>query len=106
VREDAGLPAQLDGLRVRGVEPRLVQADVGADLPGEQRMLVGRVVADEQHRRRAEDVAHRRRRAVLPVQCGGQSREVGGAVVVDVVGAEHHARELLQQVGFFVRGPR
>ena len=34
----------------------------------------------------------------------GESREVGGAMMVNVVGAQHQARELLQQVVLFVAG--
>ena len=40
----------------------------------------------------------------LSRQRRGESREVGGAVMVDVVGLQHHARELLQQVILFVGG--
>ncbi len=41
-------------------------------------------------------------RPVVPDECLREGYIIGGAVVVDVVGAEHRARELLQQVGLFV----
>ena len=43
-------------------------------------------------------------RPACALEGGGEGWVVGGAVVVDVVGAEDGARELLQQVGFFVGG--
>ena len=35
-----------------------------------------------------------------------QSREVGRTMMIDIVGAKHYARELLQQIIFFVGGTR
>ena len=35
-----------------------------------------------------------------------QSREVGRSMMVNIVGAKHYARELLQQIIFFVGGAR
>src|ERR1019366_1809381 len=81
-----------------------VQANVGAGLPSQQRMLLRRVVAGQQDRRRIGDVAHRSRGIRLSSQRRGESREVGCAMVVDVVGSQYQARELLQQVVLFVRG--
>jgi hypothetical protein len=83
--------------RIRDVELGAMQADVGANLPGQQRMLLGGIVADQQDRGRVK--TSRIERCVF---CGRPAprrrRVIGGAVVVDVVGAEHGARELLQQV--------
>ena len=104
LREGRRLAAQLDRIRIRHVELGAMQANVAANLPGQQRMLVGRIVADQQDRRRVGDVAHRSRCVWLARQRRGEGREVGGAVVVDVVGAQHQPRELLQQVIFFVAG--
>ena len=43
-------------------------------------------------------------RAVLPCKRCGEGREVGGAVMVDVVGLQHHARKFRKQVILFVGG--
>ena len=104
LRESCRLAAQLDGRRIRHVQLGAMQANVAANLPGQQRMLLGRIVADQQDRRRVEHVAHRGRGVWLAGQRRSESREVGGAMMVDVVGAQHQARELLQQVILFVAG--
>ena len=39
------------------------------------------------------------------VERGGKGGIVGGAVVVDIVGGEDGAGELLEEIGFFVGGP-
>ena len=80
-------------------------ANAGANLPGNERILLRDVVADEQHRGRVVDVRHRRERIfrVRP-ESGGEAGVIGRAVMVDVVGAERDAREAVQQVVFFVGG--
>ncbi len=100
------LPPQLDRLRIDHIELRAVQAHVVANLPGQQRMLLGRIVADQQNRRRREDVGHAGSRIGLAAQRRRKGREVGGAVMIDVVRLQHHAREFRQQVRFFIRGAR
>ena len=67
-------------------------------------MLFGRIVANQQNRRRVVHVAHGRRALGLADNRGSESREVGRAVVVNVVGLEHHAGELLQEIALLVRG--
>ncbi len=102
LRKRRRLPPQLDGRGIHHVELGAMQPHVGANLPCQQRMLVRRIVADQQDRRRIADIAHRCRRVRLSRQRRGESREVGGAMVVDVVRAQHQPRELLQQVVLFV----
>src|ERR1700719_2167430 len=65
-------------------------------------MLLRRVVADQQHRRRIEDIAHARGRLWLSYERSGKSREVGGAMMIDIIGLQDDACELLQQIFFFV----
>ena len=67
-------------------------------------MLFSGIVSDQQNCRRIEHVAHAGGGSRLVLQGRGKSREVGGAVMVDIVGLQHHAREFLQQVVFFVGG--
>ena len=55
--ETRRLPPQLDRLRIHHVQPRPVQPHVVANLPGQQRMLLRGIVADQQNRGRIEDVA-------------------------------------------------
>ena len=90
-------------IRIHDVHPRAMQAHVGANLPRQQRMLVGRIVADQQDRRSFADLAHRCRGILFTCQRRRESREVRRAMVVDVVGPQHQPRELLQQVVLFVR---
>src|ERR1019366_5299424 len=52
----ASLPAQLDGIRIHHIKFGAMQTDVGANLPRQQRMLVSRIVADQQDRGRVENV--------------------------------------------------
>ena len=67
-------------------------------------MLVGRIAADEQDGGARGDVAQAGGFAVVAGERAGEGGIVGGALVVDVVGAEHGAREFLQQVILFVGG--
>src|SRR5580658_4943697 len=79
-----------------------MQPDIIPNLPRQQRMLLGRVVADQQNRRRIEYVPHTGRGFPLSRKSRYQGREVRSAMVVDVVSTKNHASELLQQVVFFV----
>ncbi len=79
-----------------------MQPDVVADLPRQQRMLVRGIVSDQQDRRGVVHLAHGRGRVRLALQSGCESREVGGAVMVDVVGLQHDPRKLRKQVILFV----
>src|SRR5438034_8121697 len=65
-------------------------------------MLLSRVVAYQQHCRRIKYVAHARSRLGLSRQSCGKSGEVGGAMMVDIIGLQNDTRELLQQITFFV----
>ena len=67
-------------------------------------MLFGGIAADEQDAPARGDVAQAGGFARMAGEGAGKGRVVGGALVVDVVGAEHRARELLQQVVLFVGG--
>ncbi len=85
------------------VETRSLQADAGANLPGESRVLLGGIVAEEQNGLRAGKVAEGG--FDFAVERGGKGGVVGGAVVVDVVGGEDGAGELLEEIRFLVGGP-
>src|ERR1700690_4372476 len=67
-------------------------------------MFIGRIATDEKDCRRGCDVAEAGRFAGVLGECAGKGCVVGGALVVDVVGAENSTREFLQQVVFFVGG--
>src|SRR3984957_16521825 len=90
-----GLAFELDWLVVGHVEPGFVETDVGANLPGEQWMLLRGIAADEQDRRSRPNVAHARRAAVTASEGANERGVVRGALVVDVVRVENGARELL-----------
>src|ERR1022692_3067603 len=68
-------------------------------------MLLGGIVTDQQSCRSIEYVAHAGRYFRLAGESRGKSREVGSPVMVDIVGLQHHASKLLQQIIFFVGGP-
>ena len=87
--ESGGLASQLDRSGVDHIELGATQANVGANLPCQQRMLVRRVIADKQDRGRGQYVAHRRGFSRLTMQSRGQSGVVGGPVVIHVVRFEH-----------------
>ena len=99
-----GLALELDGRGVGDVEARAIEAHVGAQQPGEERMLVGGIAADEQNGAGGGDVAQAGGFAWVPGEGAGEGCVVGGALVVDIVGVENGAREFLQQVIFFVGG--
>ncbi len=68
-------------------------------------MLVGGIAADEEDGAGGGDVAQAGGFAAgVAGEGAGKGCVIGGALVVDVVGAENGARELLQQVVFFVGG--
>ena len=100
-----GLPRELDGLRVCDVEAGAIEAHVGAEQPGEKRMLVSRVAADEEDCAGRRDVAQAGGFAGMAAKGARKGCVIGRALVVDVVGAKNRARKLLQQVVFFVGRP-
>ena len=96
------LPLERDGGVIDDKEPGLVQAYIGAQVPCEQGVLLGGVVAEKQDGRRGLRVAQ----PGLPLAMSGERADKGGvvrgAVVIDVVGSEHGAGKLLQQVILFI----
>src|SRR4029077_6916037 len=80
-------------------------ANACANLPRDQRILVGRVIADQQHRFGLVQLVHRKQGIVgVFAERGQQAGVVGGAVMINVGGAECFARQLLEQIVFFVWG--
>src|SRR5438270_1891678 len=65
-------------------------------------MLLRRVVADQQHRGRIEDIAHTHGRLWISCQRRGKSREVGSAMMIDIISLQDDACKLLQRITFFV----
>ena len=87
---------------VRDVEAGVVEADVGAEIPGGERGLVGGIAAEEHDGGGGLGVALGGGEVSAAGECGGEGGVVGGAMVVDVVGVEDGARELLEEVGLFI----
>ena len=91
------------------VKASLVEANVGADVPGGERGLVRGIAAYEEDGGGVLDAVLR---GEAGLACGGERAlercgegdEVGRAVVVDVVGADHRAGELLEEVVLLVGG--
>ena len=77
---------------------RAMQSHIVANLPGQQRMLLRRIVPNQQNRRRGKNIGHAGGRIWLAAQRRRQGREVGRAVMIDVVGLQHYARELREQI--------
>ncbi len=99
-----GLPLELDAGVVHQVNAGIVVAQVGAQVPGQQGMLLGGIVAQEQDGGRGHGFAQRSGAILLAGEGAGKGGVVGGAVVIDVVGAQHRAGKFLQEVVFFVGG--
>jgi hypothetical protein len=109
MHEGFGLAAELDLFVVGDVDAGVVVADVGADVPGGERCLVGGVAPDEEDGGGVLDAVLRGEAGFAcggqrALESGGQRDEVGRAVVVDVVGADDGAGELLEEVVFLVGG--
>ena len=96
------LALQLDPLRVRDIEPCLVQTNIRADLPRQQRMFFRRVATDQQNRRRVRNVAQAGGRFLMSSQRARKPRIVRGPLVIDIVRLQNCARKLLQQIILFV----
>src|SRR6266567_5786149 len=82
----------------------MVEANVSAQVPGQQRMLVGGIAANEQGGRGCRCIAKTGDYSLMTGYGAGEGRVVRGALVVDVVGLKHGARELLEEIIFFVGG--
>ena len=67
-------------------------------------MLLRGIAADEKNGAGRSDVAQARGLSATSGESAGKGCVIGAALVVDVVGLEHRARELLQQVILFVGG--
>src|SRR6516225_1182345 len=67
-------------------------------------MLLSRIIADQQDCGRGGDIAHRRGRSRFSCQGRREGREVGGPVMVDVVGTQGQPGKLLQQIALLVAG--
>ncbi len=65
-----------------------MQADIIPNLPGQQRMLFRRIIADQQNGRRVEHIPHAGSHLRLAAERGGESREVRSAMMVDIVGLQ------------------
>src|SRR6267378_3756042 len=79
-----------------------MKPDVVANLVGEQRMLVGRIVADQQNGRCVEHFAHRGGDPWLAVQSARECSVIRSTVMVHVVRLEDHTGKLREQIILFV----
>src|SRR5450631_2025733 len=67
-------------------------------------MLFGGIIAEDQDGRGGHGFAQGSGAILMAGDGASKGGVVGGAVVVDVVGAEHGAGEFLQEIVFFVGG--
>ena len=104
VEEGLGLAAELDLGMIRNIEAGAVEADVRAQVPRGQRILVRRVAAEDHDGGGGLVVLLGRGAAGVAGHDLVEGGVVGGAVVVDVVGAEDGPSELLEEVVFLVGG--
>jgi hypothetical protein len=102
MKEGFCLPAQLDLCRIYEEELRLVEPHVGAQRPCEGGMLLRWIVAEQQNCGSRAGIAQGGGAIGVAGQCANEADVVGSAVMVDIVGAEHGACELLQQIVLFV----
>ncbi len=97
-----GLPLQPNRLRIRHIKPRMVQPNIASQTPGQQRMLLGRIAAQQQNRRCRGNLFQAcrasRRADKQPVEGGVISRPF----MIDMLRLQHCPRKLLQQIILFV----
>src|SRR5260221_11373074 len=79
-------------------------ASAGANWPGDKRILVVRIIANEQNRLPLVQLLHGEQGifGVFAERCK-EAGVIGGAVVIDVVCAEGDAGEAVEEIVFFVR---
>src|ERR1051326_6498674 len=65
-------------------------------------MLIGRIAANQQDRRRVDDVAHARGRVLFSCNRVGERRKWRRPMMINVVGLQYGARKFLQKIIFFV----
>ena len=105
--EDFRLAVQFNFVLIDDEELGAEMADARANLPRGEWILIGRIVADEENGLRVIKLIHRQQGiggafATKGAQRGDQAGVVGGAMVIDIVGAEGGAGQALEEVIFFV----
>src|SRR5467141_2192467 len=96
---------QLDFALIDDEQLGAEMADAGANLPSGERILVGRIVSDQQNGLGVIELLHREQGiGGVFTQYGDQAGLVHGAVMIDVVGTERGAGEALEEIVLFVRG--
>ena len=88
------------------VDAGSVVAKIGAQVPCQQRMLFGRIVAEKKNGRSCSCVRNAGKAAFLTGQGAGEGNVIGGAMVVNIVGSESAARNFLEKVGFLIGNAR
>src|SRR5262249_33086734 len=92
-----GFALELDVLRIDKEEFRIEVADAGTNLPGDQRVLLRGIVANDENRFRLVKLLHGERRiGGALAKSLNQAGVIRGAVMIDVVGAEGAARQALK----------
>src|SRR5258706_3565260 len=81
-----------------------MQSHVVANLPGQQRVLFRKIVANQQNSWSSEDVGHAGGAIGFASKRSRQSGEVRRAMVVHIVRLEDQSSELGEQVVLFVSG--
>ena len=102
VEECLCLTAELDLFGVGDVEPGAIEADVGAQVPGSAGGLICGIAAYKEDGWGGLGIAQGGGAAFGSGEGLGEGYVVCCAMVVDVVGAEDRAGELLEEVGLFV----
>ena len=105
MQESRGLTTQFNRLGIDNEQFGPVQAYVAADIPSQQRMLFGRIVANQKDGRRAGHITHGGGGILLSGKGARKSGKVGGAVMVNVVRLQNDARKLGEKVGLLIGGP-
>ena len=99
-----GLPLQLDLFRIDHEQLRPEVTNARANLPAHQRILIRRIIPDQQHCLRLIQLLHREQGISGPVaKRRDQPGIIHGPVMVDVVRSKRRARHPLQQIILFIR---
>ena len=91
---------------IRKIDAGVVVPNIGAQVPGEQRMLLRRIVSENKNSRSGSGIGDAGQAMFLASQCADERDIIRGAMMVDIICAKSAARNLLQKIGFFIRDAR
>src|SRR5690349_6788005 len=83
-----------------------MQPHIVANLPCQQRMLLGRIIPNQQDCWCREDICHAGGGVRLAAKDCHEGREIRRAMMIDVIGLQHSASKLGKEIRLLVCGTR